>query len=120
MPLDPSDELSLGDVVAVHGTVEAVSLRREGEESPTLYRVRLPGIAPVFLSANQIASVVSRRLERGDLVTVTAGKHKGAVARVLATDEQFAFLSTSGIEPYGVHLSDVKVIRRASEGNRQC
>lgn len=112
------EDLKEGDIVAVHGVVKMVAPPKEGDIKPTLYKVQLPGVAPIYFTSDQIASVVERRLERGDLVRVTHGKRKDSVARVLATDEMFAFLGTVGEEPYGVLLTDVRVLCRAAVGRK--
>lgn len=108
-------DLKEGDVVAVHGVVKMVAPPIGGGAKPTLYKVQFPGVAPIYFTSDQIASLVSRRLERGDFITVKNGRHRGRTGRVLATDETFAFVATPGEEPYAVHLTDVLVLSRATD-----
>lgn len=107
---------NVGDVVAIHGIVREVPTPELAKLGLSCCLVELPDIPPLYFKPEQIAGIVTRRLERGDLVRVKGNsRHAGKTGKILATDETFAFINTLGEEPYGVLLTDVEVIVRAGE-----
>lgn len=112
MPLQDGVQLNVGDVVAIHGTVEFVSPSKPGEDSPDIYKVQLPGVAPIHFRADQIGSVVSRRLEQGDYVAIKNGQYAGLVALVIGSSGEWAFVQISKQEmPIVVSVADVMPYR---------